>query len=173
MPRILTVDPGQQTGYAFWPRIRSAPEDAIVEPTSFGEVSFDIGETWEEKAKILYWRFKVAVSELAPEEVFVEDQSLWAGSVRSYTAGVRGDLFKLSHIAGMLLACGLEMRANIHLVAPSSWKGQLPHNVVVKRVQEKLNLYSVRSEHIIDALGIGLYLQGAMGGFQHIWKFKR
>jgi hypothetical protein len=72
-----------------------------------------------------------------------------------------GDLQKLTLLVGVISGRLHRMVRDVRLVFPSQWKGQLPKDVVERRLTEHFGVPKVRAlgvkTHAWDALGIGLF----------------
>ncbi len=143
---MITIDPGMTgTGWAIWDNGRLQRYGVITPPKNF---------KWQDKClcvvkqlRALGWTME------GRQEAYVEQPALMGGAKGDVTAR-SGGLVKLTLLVGMIMneldAKGVEVR---------DWKGQLPKEVVEKRVRELLPKCKAKS-HAIDAVGIGLYILG-------------
>lgn len=153
---VLTVDPGLGgTGLAFWPtlsRCSRARLPAWTRVVNAGRMS------WQERA------FEIAehVRNLSVSAgiVFIEIPRLWTGSKTSRASASRGDLTKLSVLAGAILHAMRLTPREIVTAFPSDWKGQLPKPAVDARIQRALGRQY--PDHAADAVGMGLAIQGVL-----------
>jgi len=169
MYKVLTIDPGRGLGYAFWPSLRRSMDKPLIQPTAYGCINMPVEGLWELRAKALFWEFVNLASDFEPKHVIVENQALWGGSTKSFTAGVKGSLFKLSHVTGLILAAAFILEADAHLVQPMIWKGTLPNRLVKQRVLKAMGKQFDAVEHTFDALGLGFSIQGVLKGDNKIW----
>jgi hypothetical protein len=162
---VMTVDPGLGgTGVAFW---RKLVRGTATEP-DFVDVLHEEDETatWTERARSI----ARAARELlpVPETLFVEVPRLWPHSRKSRAAAIRGDLTKLSAVAGMVIeAVSASRFATLRVVTafPRDWKDQLPKDAVVRRIYRALGLNSdglSYPDHAADAVGMGLAIAGVL-----------
>jgi hypothetical protein len=90
--------------------------------------------------------------------VHIEFQELWQNAV-SYASASEGNLFKLTYLVGMI-AQRIRSRWNLKVVllSPSGWNGQMNKAAVRSRIVRALN--EEYGNHVADAVGMGLSLQG-------------
>lgn len=71
----------------------------------------------------------------------------------------RGDLTKLTFLVGVLTKTVQSLKIKVTLVPVNTWKGQLPKEVVKRRILKKLGENQCRNlkSHDWDAVGLGLY----------------
>jgi len=152
--RMLTIDVGDHTGWAFW--------DGEKIPSKYGMIELDRKcKRMEEQLGYMQLRFRNLVKELDPVICVLEGVEIWANDLRSMTAAKRGNLTKLSYLVGMYAATCLENDVEVHILVAREWKGQLKDPMVMSRVYHLTNIYFTKSQqHIADAVGIGLSLQG-------------
>lgn len=84
-------------------------------------------------------------------------------SARAHASNSKGDLFKLAFLCG-----SINYRLNFHhdlinvmYFSPSEWKGQLPKDVVIRRINKIWPSLTVKN-HEADAIGMGLAAQGLL-----------
>lgn len=155
--KILTIDPGLSgTGYAyFYEGQLKICRQIIPDPKM----------TMEDKAFTIKTMILQAIAYFDIEEVFIEYPKVFGGAT-NYAIAMRGDIVKLAWLVGYL--CGAmrtSKKTRYTLLPVNTWKGQLPKNVVENRVRK---VYPVSNDkmkiegHAIDAVGMGLYLQGKL-----------
>lgn len=144
----MTIDPGTGgTGYAIW--------DAQWELIQNGVLN-GVGKTWDSKMRDIGHKLKLLVKANKIRKAFIEEPQKFQSSFGNMVAD-RGDLVKLSIFVGYLDGyLGIEMNR----VRVINWKGQLPKDVVIRRIKKLLPDVDAKS-HDFDAIGIGLYLKGA------------
>ena len=153
----ISVDPGLGgTGYAVWKGKHTWGE---LNPFEIGVINCRGDKPFEEQVKVivgllhkeLYWK--------DVNEVALEWPKLHSGSAKSHMSAVKGDLFKLTYLIGALAQSFSSQK--IVLVPVINWRGQLPEPVLKRRIEKliKEDLSEV-TPHEIDAVGIGLYMQG-------------
>jgi len=152
--RTLTVDVGDHTGWAFW--------DGQQDPKDWGMLVLDKHiDGMENQLGNMQIQFKYLLEELKPRLCILEGVEFWAGNLRSVTAAKRGNLSKLSYLVGMYGASCFERGISIRIIPAREWKGQLKDPMVLSRVQDLTGIQLKKSEqHIADAIGMGLSLQG-------------
>ena len=152
--RTLTVDVGDHTGWAFW--------NGKQEPTEWGMLVLDKHiQGMELQLRYMQIQFKNLLEELKPVLCILEGVEFWANDLRSLTSAKRGNLSKLAYLVGMYGASCFERHIDARIIPAREWKGQLKDPMVLSRVQNLMGLQLKKSEqHIADAIGMGLSLQG-------------
>jgi len=158
----MCIDPGiGGTGWAVFHNPDLNGNSAPVPVVDSGVIRGS-GASWIEKSAEIAGKFKDVLDENEPTSVVIEWPQTWAGSQTSVAATLRGDLLKLAHLCGMLYCDIVEHSyAEVSYITPGAWKGQLPKDVVIRRIQD---VYPGSSfpNHAADAVGMGLSLQGAL-----------
>ncbi len=161
--RILFIDPGiTGSGCAFWKElVRKA--DGKASPPDITEVlSPPTKDSWPSRVRMLSAWMHGLVHSLLPTHIVIEFPELWSGSAISQASASTGSLFKLTYLVG---AYGEIARDHIGrepvLVSPNTWKGQLSKVAVKARIARALDNEEYR-EHIADAVGMGLAVQGRL-----------
>jgi hypothetical protein len=154
--KILTVDPGMNTGWAFWQYgklpnstgvFRQAREHKKVLP-----IADQLYSMWEQ--------FRSLLSVTEPEIVIIENANFWAHSAASHAAMFSGDLRKLLFIiGGYCLLCG-QAGARWELVEPQRWKGQLDDKALKARIKRRIG--REYKQHEQEAVGLGLWRAGTL-----------
>jgi hypothetical protein len=172
---ILFVDPGfGGTGWAQFVGLdtASAPSTSC-HPTTSGVLRFKgdkptEGEgvgSWVSAASKISAAFAGLLTATMPRHVVLETPTLWSGSAVSHASatgkgGETGDLFKLAYLVGQLGYLSEQITGNLPiLVMPHEWKGQLPKELVLKR----LAAFGITArDHEGDAIGMGFAAQGLL-----------
>jgi len=167
MKRTLYVDPGLGgTGWAYfdWLMKKSRKPEP---PTATGVIHSPTSERWDNRVWSVCREFAGVLSAVNPEEVVLEMSALWSGSAKSYASathhakGEVADLFKLTFLIGGLASVAREYTNKIPtLISPQDWKGQLPKNVVISRLESAFG--KKYRDHEADAVGMGLAAQGGL-----------
>lgn len=159
--KILTVDTGMNTGYALW------SAGLRLSLLTWGGFRAK-GRTVEERLKSLLIQWCGVINKYSPRYVYLEGQQFWAGNATSYASVASTDLFKLSYITGVYFG-GAVLNASVKIINTTEWKGQLTKSATALRVRRALSNYAWaaakmenQSEHIIDAIGMGLSLGGIL-----------
>jgi hypothetical protein len=155
--RSMYVDVGRNTATAFWPT-GNRPDEVRV---GFFTFSYEDPE-WLFKARK---GFRGIISQCKPLVVYIEGMEFFQGSIKSQTAGSRGDLSKIAYLAGAYASIAYEMGAEAEIITASGWKGQLTKKATqawVNRIIPKGFL----NEHVYDAVAFGL-------SFTEYWPFKK
>jgi hypothetical protein len=87
----------------------------------------------------------------------VSEYPAWHGGALGWQ---RGDLQKLVFLVGVF--AGYFSRCKFTPVTPNEWKGQLPKDVVIRRLQKRFGPGATQewSKDVWDAVGIGLWKLG-------------
>jgi hypothetical protein len=157
----LFVDPGiKGTGWAFFQSI--APSTG---PEAYG-VLHGKGEEWVSRCHSLSQSFKRLLETFNPKQTVIEFPGLWLSGV-SMASASSGDLFKLAYLVGNFGELVTRIPRNTQvplpvLIAPQKWKGQLPKEVVIRRILAIWPHLKDIKNHEADAVGMGLAAQGGL-----------
>lgn len=167
---VLFVDPGIiGTGWAFFNTIhnRTTHRDYPIHGKiltgyeSSGVIKVKQKRQWPGKVADVCAEFEGLVQSLKPSIVVLEFPEMWGGDAKSMQSAQRGDLFKLAYLTGGLGEIARRSGARLPvLVFPREWKGQLPKDVVIKRIQNVLDVKP--KDHEADAIGMGVAAQGLL-----------
>ncbi len=97
-----------------------------------------------------------------PDLVFIEEP-LFISTAGGRAVAGRGDLVKLTLLAGSYWGAINSLRMETTFVPVRDWKGQLPKKVVEERIRLLLGKKFrdlTLLDHEWDAIGIGLWVQG-------------
>lgn len=95
---------------------------------------------------------------------FIEGVSYWSNSDKSKLSAEKGDLVLLSYIVGCMYTELISYSIETYDILFQEWGGQMTPNMIKKRVLSKLPQYgSFPNQHVYDAVGMGLSLQGRFG----------
>lgn len=153
MTHYITIDPGLQgTGFAIWSssKHKLALHGSISPRNKKAPVELRALELSERLVQLSKEYDLI-------ETVYFELPASWGGVSDKSQAVV-----KLTLAAGILVGtmcrvygCGAKA------VPVADWKGQLPGDICCQRVATKMGwAVSEYSDHDLDAVGIGLYIQG-------------
>jgi len=157
---VLTVDPGLGgTGLACWASLSHGQVEP-QEPQSTEIIRGGRTGSWEYRVEHIWHIFTRSLLLTQPRFVVLESQALWTGSASSMASAGRGDLFKLAYLTGGLWTIAIGRDAEVVLVSPNQWKGQLPKSAIHKRIKRALG--ARYPEHVADAVGMGLAVQGVL-----------
>lgn len=152
--QIITIDPGiAGTGYAIWAILNNTEWKLL----KYGVIQISSGH-WKMKRKTIARKLTKLGRIWKASDVFIENPRTF-GSVKGKMVAQRGDLVKLAELVGYLEASFNLYDIRTHLVEIINWKGQLPKEVVIKRIKRIYPNLKAKS-HDWDAVGIGLYLKG-------------
>ena len=164
---LISIDPGfNGTGFVYWWG-KDAPFMGHVatpprNPDKFVTSDLDIGRAhWIAETCFDY------IGMLRVEHVIIELPEFQAGAGRQM-GWKTGDLQKLTMLVGVLAEHAVsQLDAHVMLATPSEWKGQLPKDVVQRRLTSHFGLALMRDleiqTHAWDALGIGAWAYNARG----------
>lgn len=165
---VLFLDPGLGgTGWAFFPCVTlPVPGEIVIRsPSDWGVIPGKAWDGWLDKVKGIaralcsMHRFTVTHAVLETPEVWETAVSHAAATGRK--SGEPANLFKLTFLVGFLSAAiQAEWNSTIQLVLPALWKGQLPKEVVIQRVERVVSLPRKLRNHEADAVGMGCAAQG-------------
>lgn len=162
----LTLDPGINIGVAVWTDTQTEPLYFSSFPPNRGVKMDGDVQTYCYKCISALEKFEsyIANSSLHPEKLYVE----WPAFFSRVTAQ-RGDLVKLTFALGWLAKFATAQGAEFVPLEIVKWKGQLPKEIVQKRIRkiltpkwcEKSGL-ELATEHAWDAVGMGLAVKGLL-----------
>lgn len=151
----LSIDPGiGGTGWALW------DEDSwhLAEPpTQTGIFTGRSSQSWEQKIAYIVFGLRGVVP-LNLSHTYIEYPAYF-GTASGDMVARRGDLVKLSYCVGFIAG---SMPGTVTLIPVNKWKGQLPKDIVARRIQKILGANACREfkSHVWDAVGVGLYAKG-------------
>lgn len=155
---LLAIDPGLQgTGWAVW-------EGRNIAPREVGVLRGPSGPNWMKRVDVIAEALSQIVQQYRVRHIICEQMELYA-TASSSMSWIKGDLQRTVFLIGTIHGL-TRLRARMTLVTPREWKGQLPKSVTIDRVRKVLGQKSCRdldiSTHAWDAVGIGLWHQGAI-----------
>lgn len=155
---VLFVDPGLGgTGLAHWKEFQTKPR-APVEPTGHAVLRAK-KVLWQSAVDDYVLQFRGYIIGWKPQTVVIEWPEVWSDSGKSMASATKGDLGKLYFlIGGFAEACRRLVPCEPLLIAPREWKGQLPKEVVLDRVEKRLGFRP--RDHEGDAIGMGMAAMG-------------
>ncbi len=160
MNSLLSIDPGLVGGWAWFPARAVKPRQCgVYRPR--GSLR---GDSWEENLPLAMDALRNIIWTMKPQEVACEWPAFFADAGGEMVAK-KGDLVKLAHMTGWLAClCNEAQVPEFTRVRVCDWRGQLPDELVEKRVRkaigsETADQLGIKS-HAWDAVGIGLYLRG-------------
>lgn len=142
--KLLAVDPGLSgTGWAFFESGRPAEVGTIRTKCKWPESLTDIAQ-----------QLVILVGGIHTHERCIEFPSFMSGTAKSAMVAARGDLVKLTMLAGAIAVA----LAPATLVPVNTWKGNLSKPLCESRVSRVIGGNGLAlSSHEWDAIGIGLY----------------
>jgi Holliday junction resolvasome RuvABC endonuclease subunit len=151
--KILSIDPGVDTGYALW--TRNGRSWAFIKA---GEWKGSRKNHWEAKLDYCVRSF---IDTIRNEEIafVVIEQPFQAFNAANESQSI----VKLCILAGAYLGAlaAINTVCAYKLVQVQEWKGQLPKEICHRRIRKLLpRLDKKYSHNTMDAIGIGLHLLG-------------
>jgi len=144
---FLSIDPGVNTGWAYWKR-------GVKVPAKTGIFRIDKDDkTPIEKLKTLAHNYRKLVDFFCPGAIIIEDCEYRGNSRKGQASAASGALALLSKIVGGYAM--MPERPTI-LIPAIQWKGNLPGTVVDQRVHRETGIHY--REHEREAVGIGLHV---------------
>lgn len=157
---VIFVDPGTGgTGWATFDFGGRQGDDAFA-PLARGVIKPTRRyKTWRARFKYIATEFYEVLFEYRPERMVLEWPEFWPRSRKSLAAAKRGDLVKLAALCGALELAAIQSSCDDSLfITPREWKGGLSKPSVDLRIARAI--YRRYPEHISDAVGMGLAVQG-------------
>lgn len=157
---FVTIDPGLGgTGICLWHEDTLEPTmTAIIKvPDSYGD--------WLVRSNIMSSNLgEILKMQPLIQQVYIE-YPLLMQTASGMASAIRGDVFKLMFLVGCFAQQVWNYNHEFVPLPVNDWKGQLPKEVVAKRVCQILRCESDRyGDHVMDAVGMGLYLKGVFNG---------
>ncbi len=155
----LTIDPGVNIGWALWSKEEWSRHQY---PQRNGCLSRSSGGVWKSTVAELYRLFdrQLAVSGEI-KEAYMEMPEYFADA-NAVATSTSGALVKLSMVAGGVQALLAVRRIPLTLIGIRDWKGQLPKHIVEQRIRTRIRMPEDLPDHVVDAIGIGLWVQGVL-----------
>jgi|WetSurMetagenome_2_1015567.scaffolds.fasta_scaffold40621_8 hypothetical protein len=157
---VCTIDPGINTGFALWDTVYFERQQAKQPIDTYGINTYCNGK--ENQLSDLGNKIYNLLDPYTFDRIIIENTELWSGNLKSQTSIATGNLFLETLIIGEYFHY-FTFNHNVQpkLIVAKKWKGQMSKDVTKRRVQMVTGkLYP--SEHITDAVGIGLSLQGLL-----------
>jgi Holliday junction resolvasome RuvABC endonuclease subunit len=150
MKNFISVDPGTRTtGWAIFKE-----KNLFL----FGKISSNKGN-WLENTNHIVRCLDSIYNEhftFGLKVLYLEFPEYWAGE-QGWAARESGSIQKLSFLCGRIYERFLEYM-KVQLITPSKWKGQLPKEVVQKRLKTIFSSIEKEEDHnVLDAIGVGYY----------------
>lgn len=117
---------------------------------------------WQERGRMIAHNIGEVIYVHKPiQEIVIEFPRVWHNTQSSVASNRGGDLLKLSCLIGNIIVYAHRRGATVcNLIHPDEWKGQLPKEVVIHRIKEKLKF--IPCDHEADAIGMGLFCNKAV-----------
>lgn len=145
----LSIDPGLAgTGWAVWNKTGRLKKHGVLTPKA---------SAVSKKAFLARELCNIAQVEKVVE-AWIEYPAKFGG-VKGNMVANRGDLVKLAELVGYIEAALNMLDITVEPIPVMKWKGQLPKDIVIKRILRILPDCKAKS-HDWDAIGIGLYKLG-------------
>ena len=149
--RILGIDPGDNTGWAFFKNGSDSVITGTIRIPAKMKKLVHADQIW-----FLSSRLNQILRTHKPLVCYIEGVTIWTGSLKSITSASRGNLIKLAYLVGSYMnMCNLN-GVGVRIVTPQEWKGQMSKDVVARRVYRVMQK-TFDNSHITDAVGIGLH----------------
>lgn len=168
----VSIDPGMNTGMACW------DGNVLVAAYTFRpkegiEGDSDESVDWIPRALNVVEQAKEIMFHHEPMRIYMENSFFSVGSAKTMVAGLSGSIIQLAMVSGMLIhaALQIEQAQDVQLIKPKVWKGNLPDEILKKRVIEWAAESSQNSQifqrrppsiHAYCAIGIGLHVLGKL-----------
>lgn len=153
---LITIDVGLNTGYAIW-----GNENTLIK---HGEI-----KTYEKSREMNLYKISKSLDILLdiPKEKITKaviEGVEYQFSLKSFTSTIRGNTFYLAYMVGVIAGLFIERNIYFKIITARQWKGQLTKTATRLRAERALPFLKSEklSEHVIDAIGIGLSEQGRL-----------
>ena len=152
--RVMSIDPGDHIGFAYWKGDLYPIVGQIELP--YGKAKLD---TMETQLAFLWSQFSSLLTKYKPTIVYIEGVEFWMGSLKSVTAAKRNNLSKLSYVVGGYSNEAMRRGIEVRILPASQWKGQMSKEIVMRKIN-RINGQVYQTDHISDAVGIGMSRMG-------------
>jgi hypothetical protein len=154
LDKVLTVDPGIHTGFAYW------QNDLYPKFSQFNVRTKQKNlRTEEQQLSDLNIQFGATLAIYLPKLVLIEGVEFWEGSMKSLASAKRQNLSKLAYIVGMYSSECLHYGIEFRIIPARVWKGQMTDDILARKIFN-LNKKEYPTEHILNAVGIGFSTMG-------------
>ena len=155
---FAALDPGVGgTGIALF-------EESSVAPVHHLTIHRPRAHSWQAKAQGMMHKLGSFLVTYEPTTLYIEEP-LFISTAGGRAVAGRGDLVKLTLLAGACWGVAREHGVRVEFVPVRNWKGQLPKKVIEERIRYILGgKYEdlILPDHEWDAIGIGLFLKGIL-----------
>jgi hypothetical protein len=149
---FVTIDPGIHTGISFWNKGTVFPaKTCSIAATGKYATPFQ---------RLRDLKMKMVGQIRGVDKMYVEGVEVYANSTVSMASATRGNLSLLAYIVGMYVAVWADLDIECEILSPK-WKGQLSYDTLAVWI-ERTNGEKYVSEHVLAAVGMGLYVNGYM-----------
>ena len=164
-PIYVTVDPGLGgTGMAFWQKDFWGQKPYI--PFFTHAITAPDKLDWLTRSDIIVEEFQKVLrpQEYVVTKVWVEYPGLHQ-TAAGHASASKGDIFKLMFLVGRFAQVCYTMRSEFVPLEVNEWKGTMSKEVVIRRISNRLGVsHDHFPNHVADAVGMGLHLQGVLNG---------
>lgn len=149
----LTIDPGYNTGWAFWKdgHTRASGIIRLQRNVRLGDAVV--------KLLFMFAEFSALCKLTKAKTVIIESVARYQ-SIEADASLDRGDIFMLCYLVGGYVQIGSSSGAVVKLISAPEWKGQLSKQAVIERIVRRTG--RTYNNHIADAVGIGLSVMGLL-----------
>jgi hypothetical protein len=159
---MLCIDVGYTgLGYAVFPY-----RYMTKKPEVSGVIKFNKDQSITDKCEKAKTILMLTVKPIIQDEfnsalgMVIEYPARWGGSLLSDVASKRGELIMLGYQAGYLST--MVPADHVSLVTPQEWKGQLPKDIVIKRILKIFPKLKHVNDHEADAIGMAAAVYGLL-----------
>ena len=157
MTDVLTVDPGDSTGWAFW------SEGELIKTGQITGKKKDVMDQY----RYMWHEFYTLIQKYCPDICLIEGIEIYSGSIKSHIAIRKrkgkemAPLVKLAYLIGGYVCICLRSNTETRIVPFSKWGGQLSPLAVRAQVAY-ITGKEFNTQHIFDAVGMGLNYYGKL-----------
>lgn len=151
----LCIDPGLHTGIAYFDENGVIHTHEIKCENVYKTIQSRISYMTEELNMFIFLHF------ISVKKVYIEGVEYWSSSEKSYMSTSRGNTIMLSYFIGSYIHYLINhgyidpYGDELEVINARQWKGTMSKIAVQKRV-ERITGVLYKSDHIADAVGIGL-----------------
>jgi len=147
--KMLTVDPGLNTGWASWYK------DELLDSGIIKKPSLAIEEYAGHRLTYYWSQFDTLLYKICPKICIIESVTIYAGSAKSMASATKGNLTFLSILIGGYVRDCARRGLDFKLIEAREWKGTMSKAITEKRIKKVNPNLTITNNHVLDAIGIG------------------
>ena len=157
LQNVLTIDPGEHTGWAYW-----NGGEVPAEVGQFNSATLKAGKSLEHQLKQMREEFCLLIMKFKGlNHVYVEGVEFLSSDFMSVVAAKHENLVKISSRIDVYSKICQELGIDFTLISANRWKGQMGNDEVSLRVYRSIQQHYPQP-HMTNSVGIGLSIMGRL-----------